>query len=429
MLEESIPNETLLKDSEAILDHVSEREEYFKHSDPNYIKQLESLNGKISEPMSKETKLVVCIPVAGHQEASNIYKTLESFSLQDANPKEFEVLLFVNSPDTVMTEKKEEIEQTMAEIQRAQKDFPELQIRAAQSFIPKEQVKIANIRKIGTDLALLRQKISGVENDLILVSNDADNQGISEQYVDAFIKYFEENPEKEGAVGNLQFDPNAFIRFPAVEMGQELATLLDQVGFKNGNVMLFGGNSCMKGSIYSSIGGYPPGTKEAEQEWTGDKIRELRKKRSTLGFVSDAILTTSSRRGVATYVSGSKTQIGFGDQKQEEIMRSLDIESFPIFDYANREATTVLLGELEEVINKGVDAYEAGDRLGKDAWYYKSNLERIGISYELDSESHIRITDMDKFIERQELMQGMIKGGEKNMAKVLEASWEITENK
>lgn len=421
---DSIPNETLINDNEAKLNSTIEIEKYFQRLEPGYLKQLESLNLQIGKIMNPETKVVACIPVAGHQESSNIYRTLESYANQKGDMKELEVLLFINSPEEAIIENQEEIKKTLSEIGKAKVDFESLQVRIVQFFLTRDQVRIGNIRKIGTDLALLRQKESKIETDLILLSNDADNQGISEEYTESFIEYFNMNSEKEGAVGNLQYDPNAFIRFPVVHMQQELATFLDQVGFENGNVMLFGNNSCMKSSIYASIGGYPPGLKTTEQEWTGNTIRRLRKNKSTLGFIKDAILTSSSRRGVVSSILGLKEQVAFSDTSTENIMRSLDIESYPIFDYENKEALSKLRLELEEVINATLDAYETGEKLGKDAYYYRSNLEKIGIRYEV-IDNIIYITNMDRFIERQELMQGMIKRGEKNMAKVIEESWKV----
>ncbi len=422
---DSIPNDTLLKDSGAILDPIKEIQKYFKRSDPRYLQRLEVLNRNIGSPMQQETKVVVCIPVAGHQESQNIYRTLQSFSRQKIDPRKFEILLLVNAPAKVQETKEGEIAETIKEIEGAKRDFPELQIRVAQTFLSDNEIRIGNIRKIGTDLALLRQKTAGINRDLILVSNDADNQGVSEEYISSYIKYFEEHPEKEGAVGNLQFDPNAFIRFPTIHLLQEFTTFLDQAGFQNGNVTLFGNNSCMKSSIYASIGGYPPGLKTAEQDWTGKTIRKLRGKKSTLGFVKDGPIVTSSRRAVISLMLGKKGEIEFGDQEAEEQMRALDINSFPIFDYANKEALANLRQELEIAINRTIETYEKGDKLGKNSYYYRENLKRVGIEYSLDESGFVHITNMDRFIQRQEVMQKMIKSGEKNMAKVIEASWKV----
>ncbi len=422
---DSTPSPTIKNNPEAKLDPIAEIEGYLDRQNPDYLKKLKLYDSKIGQPMLRETKLVICIPVAGHQETENIYKTLLSFARQKNNPKEFEILLFLNFPNNLPPSQREAVNRTLREIENAKREFPYLQVKVLPEPLPQDQIRIGNLRKIVTDLALLRQRTAGITRDLILVSNDADNQGISEDYVSSYIRYFRDNPEKEGAVGNLQYDPQAFIRFPTVQLEQELATFLDQVGFENGNVMLFGNNSCMKSSIYAAIGGYPPGLKTAEQDWTGDTIRKLRKKKSTLGFVKEGPLVTSSRRAVTSHLMGLEESISFGDRESEKKMRDLEIESFPIFDYANKKALEKLRIDMERVIERLIEKYEKGDKLGKEAAFYKANLEKVGVKYTIDSSGKIKITNMDKFIRRQELMQKMIKGGEKNMSKVIEASWRI----
>lgn len=144
-----------------------------------------------------------------------------------------------------------------------------------------------------------------------------------------------------------------------------------------------------------------------------------------MGFVKNGPLVTSSRRRVTAFVFKLKEKIQFGDQSKEKDMRNLNLDSFPIFDYANKDALNNLRKDLEHAINQLIDNYEEGEKLGKSANYYKSNLKKVGIEYELDNNEIIHITDLSKFIERQEIMQKLIKGGEKNMAKVIEKSWEI----
>ncbi len=430
MLKNSVPSPTLKNNPDATLDPRVEVEEYFKRADAEYLTQLETLNEQIKDPMHPDTKAVVCIPVAGHQETSNVYATIRSFANQKGDLNQFEVLLLVNAPARFQETKHVEIEKTRAEIERAKQDFPNLRVATAYAVLPDDQVRIANIRKIVTDLALLRGQRAGVARDLILLSNDADNQGVSEGYIESYVSYFESHPEKDGAVGNLQFDPKAWIRFPGVQIGEEIATRLDQTGFENGNAMLFGANSAMKSSIYAGIGGYPPGTKVAEQEWTGNAIRAFRKKNESLGFVREAVLATSSRRGLATEILKAEKQIAFGDEKAEETMRGIRLESFPPFDWTNDRAVEDLRKDLEERINESLNAYDKGERLGKDAWFYTNNLGKIGIIYRVqgnpkDPASTIEITDMSGFISRQKEMQKLIEQGETNMARVYEATLSI----
>lgn len=424
----SVHSTTLEKDAHAQLNAQHEVKSYFERQDPAYLAQLKALASQIKEPMEKTTRAAVCIPVAGAQESSNIYKTLKSYAEQKADFHTFEIVLLINIPERFVASKAEALQKTLSEIIRAKRDFPHLNVRNANVVLPDDQVRIGNIRKIGTDLALMRQQETGVNQDLLLLSNDADNQGISESYIKSYLEYFAEHPDKDGAVGNLQFDPQAFIRFPVVQVKQEFATNLDQTGFKNGNVNLFGSNSVMKTSIYSAIGGYPTSLKTGEQEWTGATIRKLRKHKGTLGFVEKAVLTTSSRRAVTSYLQGKR--VTFGDEKAEERMRSMNIEDFPLFDFENSEHVERFKTEITEIINRIVSSYEQGERLGKNSWYYRKNLEKIGIHMKVlgdphNPESKIVITDIGKFIKRQEVMQRAIKRSESNMAKVIEASLEV----
>jgi hypothetical protein len=165
--------------------------------------------------------------------------------------------------------------------------------------------------------------------------------------------------------------------------------------------------------------------KTAEQKWTGDTIRKLRKSKKTLGFIDGALLTTSIRRGLSGYLQDSK--VLFGDEKAEEQMRSLDLGQYPLFDWSNRQSVNALQLELNKIINKLIAGYDKGEKLGKSARYYMENLRRVGILYEVngdpkDPSSVIMITDMTDFARRNQLVINMIKSGEQDMAKVVQAA-------
>lgn len=422
---DSLLSQTLQKNKDAVLDPIHETREYLKVQDPFYIEQLERLAGQITEPMHEHTEIVSCIPVAGTQEMDTIFKTLQSYNEQSADPDRFEILLLVNVPERFVESRAAEFTATRSAIEQAQRNFPKLHIRAVYAALPDDQVRIGNIRKIGTDLALLREQQAKITRDVLLLSNDADNEGLSNEYMDAFITYFKEHPEKEGAVGNLQFSADGFVRFPEMHARIEFSTYLDQRGFQNGNVDLFGSNSVMKSSIYAAIGGYPSALRTAEQEWTGDTIRKVRGTKKTLGYVDDALLTTSARRPLLSHLRKTKTI--FGDEAAEIDMRSLRVDQYPMFDYANRDAVARLIRHIGRTLNALIAEYEKGDRLGKNSWFYKTNLARVGITYTVkgdpkSDDSTFVITNIDEFVRRQEAMQRAIKKGETNMAKVYQAS-------
>ncbi len=416
----------ILQNPNVQLDADTENTAYLARQPDHYTDQLRKLNTQIGMGMDPATEVVIPIPVAGAQERTTIYSALRSYAQQTLDSKKFEAILFVNIPSRFVDTKMAEFDGTLAEIERARKDFPQLKFHVVKAVLPDAQVRIGNIRKIVNDLALLRRQEAGIHHDLLLISNDADNQGLAPEYLESYVKYFADNSDKEGAVGNLQFDPKGFVRFPALAARTEFVTRLDKQGFINGNVDLYGNNSVMKSSIYAAIGGYPTELTTGEQEWTGNKIRELRNKKSTLGYAGDGtLLATSLRRGILTYIEKRAQQLAFGDAEAEAKMRALDIDSYPMFDYNNTQALEALQKEIEEGINSIIGIYEGGDRLGKDSWFYRTNLESVGIKYSIegdpkDPNSKIKITDMSRFISRQKRMQELLKAGELNMAKVLQ---------
>jgi hypothetical protein len=421
----SSPLTALVENAAVHLDASKEMADYLTRQDADYFNQLQDLDSQIAERMGRNTRIIVCIPVAGHQEGRNIYKTIRFYARQSLPNNQFEVVLFVNSPQRLIVEKAEEIRTTLKEIERAKEDYPALKLRVVTAALPDDQVRIGNIRKIVTDLAILRAERAGIKNDVLLISNDADNEGLSPDYLRSYNDYFEQHPDREGGVGNLQFDPQSFSRFPVLGAAREFVTLLDQQGFKAGNIDLFGSNSAMKASIYCGIGGYPTALIRGEQEWTGDTIRQLRKTRDTLGYIDKALLVTSSRRGILSYTTGEVEQIAFGDEQAEARMRGLDVQSYPYFDYSREEVVAEMREELTDCLNRIICDYERGDRLGKDSRFYRSNLRRIGINYEVigdpkSDESRIRLTDIQGFIERQKRIAGLIKAGETDMAKIYE---------
>jgi hypothetical protein len=106
------------------------------------------------------------------------------------------------------------------------------------AVLPDDQVRIGNIRKILTDAALLRAQSAGIKRDVLLLSNDADNKGISRDYVNSFVKYFSEHPDQEGGVGDLCFDHRPCL-FPCPPGNERVRHAFGSAA-SNVNVTLFG---------------------------------------------------------------------------------------------------------------------------------------------------------------------------------------------
>lgn len=75
------------------------------------------------------------------------------------------------------------------------------------------------------------------------------------------------------------------------------------------------------------------------------------------------------------------------------------MEDGPKINYDDKDTLVKLKNSLEEVINKTIDQYEEGEKLGKNSRYYRRALSWLGVGYELDKNKNIRITDMTPLVE------------------------------
>lgn len=397
-------SETLEKDPTATLDHYKEIEAYLKKQNPEYLARIEKL-AKQTDKMEQNCKVAVCIPVAGHQEGDSIYESLQNYTYQVAKPEEFELTLLVNHPE----KDKEQInllnaDKTLQEIERFKKDYPNINVRVMYEVLSNEEVNIGKIRKLLVDSTLIREQERGVDaSDLIILSNDADNKGVSPKYIQSFIDKFEGNPKVDGFLGQLDWDPESYQKYPAIHVGTRLFQFLNAKGrFNTGNMVSSGANSAFRSSIYAGIGGYAENT-AGEDISIRKAIMAARGENSYFGFAGVGTrLFTSSRRSIDAWKSGIPPVIqwskGEGFSIWDDVIRKSNMDRDDNINYEDKEVQINLKKELEAVINLTLDTYEVGEKLGKDNQYYKTALKILGIRYSLDTKGNIVISNMDTCI-------------------------------
>ncbi|MCX6791192.1 MAG: hypothetical protein NTV62_03325, partial [Candidatus Gribaldobacteria bacterium] len=134
-------SETLKQNPNAKLDHYKEAENYIQGFTKDYKKEVDNLVSQAGN-MSSETRVSVCIPVAGHQEEKNIYESLKNFTYQKLDPQKFEIALFVNHPDQDKFGNKINPDKTLDEIKKFQKDYPNFNVKVMYSALPLEKARI-----------------------------------------------------------------------------------------------------------------------------------------------------------------------------------------------------------------------------------------------------------------------------------------------
>lgn len=173
-----------------------------------------------------DTEAIVTIPVAAASEQDNIYKTLQSYGSQDGDLSKTTLLLHVNWFDTPkenkgisQEEQDENIRQTFAEIERAKRDFPGLNIAIMQTQWERQREKdgeygdgiIGHVARRMYDVAMLsveRQMNAGVldgDSDVLLIRNDSDAQGIQRTYLEQMRKAMREHPENDVFTGAIRW--------------------------------------------------------------------------------------------------------------------------------------------------------------------------------------------------------------------------------
>ncbi len=396
---EKLRSKTLKENPNAKLDHFEEIALYLEKQDKEYRERIEKL-AQSTEKMGKDCKISICIPVAGHQEGNNIYESLKNYTYQTAKPEDFEIVLYVNHPENDKDGNPLNADETMAAIEKFKTDYPDMNVRVMYEALPNDEAKIGRIRKILSDATLVRQHERGKDApDLIMVSNDADNKGIDPRYIQTFIDKFEENPEVDALLGQLDWDPESYQKYPGVHIGTRLFQYLSVIGRHRTNSMVSSGaNSAYRSSMFAGIGGYIDNLQGGEDISIGQAIISARgDNKKALGFAGTTTrLFTSSRRAIDAFKSGLAPveQWDKGFSAFDDEIRKLTMEDGDAIDYDDLETQEKLKKTFEYIINRTLDSWEAGEKIGKDSPYYRKAIGWLGIKYKLDSKGDMVITKM-----------------------------------
>jgi len=259
------------------------------------------------------------------------------------------------------------------------------------------------------DVVLFRHHQRGEKApDLIMVSNDSDNEGLVPKYIDNFITKFDTAPNVDAMLGQLDWDPKSYIRNPLIHIGTRLFQYIEiQSRAKREHIASSGANFAIRSSIYAAIGGYTGDLKIGEDNDIGKKIISARhgaKEHIPIAFAGVlSRLYTSSRRAEKVWKEGRLTPIeqwskGFG--ATENAVRKAEWEEIRI-DFDNKEEVNKFITDLEHVINRTITYW------GKQTTdhFLRRALGWLGIKYRIDGNYAIKITDASALLERLKLYQ------------------------
>ena len=392
----------LEKNPNTTLDPMKEAERYLSALSKEERAHVQSMAEKIG-PLGSKVEITVCIPVAGHQEENNIYRSLENYTFQTLQKDKFELVLFVNHPDVDKKGQPIQLDGTLEEIERFKRDYPDMPVKVVYEVVPIKEAKIGRVRKLLSDAILERQLQRGENKDIIMVSNDADNYGVAPEYLANFTKRFAEHPTVDGMLGQLDWDPETYVNEPLIHVGTRLFQYLSVIGrHRSGGMVSSGANFAYRSSIYAGIGGYMAELPGGEDVAVGQAIIEARGKKDALRFAGarHSRLYTSARRAIGALKKGLSPveQWDMGFSPFDDDIRRMQVSLGTTLDYDDAGSLDKLKHGFEHVIDRTLSVYERGETLGKDTPNYKKALGWLGVQYVVE-DGKVKITDMSRLIE------------------------------
>lgn len=419
----------------AKLDAHREAEWYFSQQDPEYLAELEQLEGQIGEEMTNACRLCITMPVAAHQEEANIYNALQNYATQkdradnhalDAN--KFEILIFLNRPENQVPDG------TEREIERFKNDHPEVKVRVVRKIFKPEDVRYGRIVKYLNDIALLRSynRSDPSNPDLIMVTNDADSTAMSKFYVNDLIEDFDkqENQNTDGILGKLDWSQEAYDKYPGFHAINRFWQYLDAT-YRHGYLPSLGssgGNFALKASIYAGIGGYiPERGAGADQDLARmikyarfGKIREIPARDYPIKYSNRAWLESNPRRGLDYYKQGIPIIYQWGDF--DERMLGTDTARVKRWEGITTDEESLddfSLERLEGEINEIIDVYE----IKPDNPSLKRALDWLGVKVEftekeITTKSGVKRIPVIKITDASRLLQGLKRYKDQNLSQL-----------
>lgn len=298
---------------------------------PDYISQIEQgiNNSTKLQQAPGDIDFVATIPVAAVSESENIYNTLSLFAQQDnADIEKSLILLNVNWLDEARSdpEKAANILRTMAEIDRARKDFPHLRIATIEREYNRESVERTGgvIGYVAQDLqsaALLwlQQQIENGKRspsqDAVIQRYDADIRGMSKHAWRDIRRASSKYPETDIFKGVTRFGTGQYEKYPGFGITAEVVTTIDMLGARDGYIGTGGANFGVRASSLAAINGVGDVSSYsgAGSDDTGIGERMYRVRGQSDGrvvgrLVAGSTVDTDAQRLITAYMNGRQWQ-------------------------------------------------------------------------------------------------------------------------
>lgn len=248
------------------------KEDLTSRQGAEYVASLTAFveNDPALSKIDSNTESIVIIPVRGSSESENIYGTLSLYAQQSREPgKNTAVLLNVNWLDTTVedVDKFAEVQKTIAEIERARQDFPDLRISVIQKeYVESEVTKTGGAigyvtnDLINTALLAVQNKMADgslpSDHEMLIVRSDADMHGIARSQLSNYEKAAKENGTVDVFKGVLRFGVEEQRRFPGFGIVTNFSQALAASKTQENKIHTGGPNFAVRASTLAAVGGF-----------------------------------------------------------------------------------------------------------------------------------------------------------------------------
>ncbi len=357
-------------DASAELNEQEELQWYWDQQEQEHKDKITTLADDLGE-MKDTVDIVAAIPVAGHQEAGNIYRTLSAYKEQSLDNDHFEIVLYVNNPETDKDGNPTSSQDTIDEIERFMRDNPDMPVKYFHQTLPRDEAKIGPIRKTLSDVVLKRgmDRGSRPDRDLIIVSNDADTTALSKVYLENFRDRLYNNPDLDAMVGQLDWDNEAYLYYPEVHVATRLFLYQNIMWrLRGGTPPTSGATTAVRLKNMAAVGGYDMSSSVGEDTTLGFALQAARHgtDKQAIGYGGNAQsrLQTSARRAIYTLEAHGDAPINqwsyeFG--ADDDAVRRLIMSRTEVPDYDDPAVQKDVMSRVEDMVNKTLGVYWGGD--------------------------------------------------------------------
>lgn len=361
----------LIADPEAKLNPTEEINWYFKDQRrryPGYVeKELTPLLAQEPAPMGKNIESVVCLAVAGHQEHANIFRTLDTYRVQqgrdgksvwDGDNSKTEIFVYVNWP------KGKDPSETFKEIERFKTEHPEVLLRIYSEEISTGMVEVGWYKKKVFDLALSKHAERNNGKDILLIANDADMTFSSPYYLEDTRNKMNdpENAQYDAILGRFDLDASVYEQYPTFHASMRFWQFMEAaMRSKHNFVGTQGRNTIMRGASYAAVGG-----NRTRDFWADIEFGQLfdhARKGSSVAYENSTWVTVDPRREIDKFKSGellAHTWFDFntrevrGVKSEHTIPENMDVEqlaTLPEDDPIVVQFRSRIQNEIQEIVN------------------------------------------------------------------------------